>query len=260
MTAASPNNGAGYATTAEPTSSTSEFNGREFHIWSTLASVRTMTLVEVKAVTNNGGVVPVGFVDVLPLVNQIDGAGNAVPHTTIHRVPYTRVQGGENAVIIDPQVGDIGWAGFADRDISSVVANRGQANPGSWRRFDLSDAIYLGGVLNGTPTQYIAFSSSGIAVYSPNDITIQAGGNITANAQGNISATAGGNMSAIVKGTTTINSTGDATIETAGNATITAGGDIDLTGANASISTSGGDMAVTTTGTLTINAPTINLN
>jgi hypothetical protein len=164
----------GYNGIQTPNSAASDFNAQTFMVWSILARVRTMQPVKIMGVTNNGGVSPVGFVDILPLVNQIDGAGNAVPHETIYQCPYFRLQGGANAIIIDPQVDDIGWAGFADRDISSVVANKGQANPGSLRMFDMADAVYFGGILNGTPNQYIAFSSSGIAIVSPTQISMAA--------------------------------------------------------------------------------------
>lgn len=171
----------GYNGQQTPNSAGSDFNAQSFMVWSILARVRTMQLVKVMGVTNAGGISPVGFVDILPLVNQTDGAGNAEPHGTIYHCPYFRLQGGANAVIIDPQVGDIGWAGFADRDISSVIANKGPANPGSRRMFDMADAAYFGGMLNGTPTQYVAFSSSGIAVVSPTQISLTAP-NIVANA------------------------------------------------------------------------------
>lgn len=164
----------GYNGNQTPNSAASDFNSQTFLVWSILARVRTMQLVKVMGVTNNGGVSPVGFVDILPLVNQVDGAGNAVPHATIYHCPYFRLQGGANAVIIDPEEGDIGWAGFADRDISSVVANKGQANPGSRRLFDMADAVYFGGMLNGTPQQYIAFSSSGVSIVSPTQISMAA--------------------------------------------------------------------------------------
>ncbi|KML48199.1 hypothetical protein VL15_30575 [Burkholderia cepacia] len=131
-------------------------------------------LVEVKAVTNAGSVSPVGFVDVLPLVNQLDGSDNAMPHGVIHNLPYFRLQGGANAVIIDPQVGDIGLAVIEDRDISSVKANRGPANPGSKRIFDMADGLYIGGFLNGAPSQYVQFSAAGISVVSPTKVTLQA--------------------------------------------------------------------------------------
>jgi hypothetical protein len=164
----------GYNGQQTPSSSGSDFNAQTFMVWSILASVRTMQIVKVIGVTNNGGVSPVGFVDIQPLVNQIDGSGNAEPHGVIYRCPYFRIQGGANALILDPQEGDIGWAGFADRDISSAVASKGQANPASRRMFDMADAVYWGGIVNGTPNQYIAFASSGISMVSPTRISLTA--------------------------------------------------------------------------------------
>lgn len=157
-----------------PSSGSSEFNAIEFLVRSILSRVATTTLVKVVKCTNSGGVSPVGFVDIMPLVNQVDGEGNAVPHGVIYRCPYQRIQGGANAVIIDPQPGDIGAAIFASRDISAVIANKGQANPASGRSFDMADALYLGGFLNGTPTQYVEFSNAGITITSPTAVTINA--------------------------------------------------------------------------------------
>lgn len=180
----------GYLGNAGPTDNGSDFNANTFLVWSILARVRTMQPCKVLAVTNNGGVAPVGFLTIQPLVNQLDGYGNATPHGPIYNVPYFRLQGGANAIIIDPQVGDIGFAGFADRDISSVKANKGQANPGSKRQFSMADAVYVGGILNGTPQQYMAFSSSGIDIVSPTKIRMAAP-NIVLQATQNIGLTAG---------------------------------------------------------------------
>jgi hypothetical protein len=167
-------NPVGYLGEAEATDNGSDYNANTFLVWSILARVRTMQPCKVLSVTNAGGISPVGFVSLQPLVNQTDGYNNAVPHGQLYNVPYFRLQGGANAIIIDPQVGDIGWTGFADRDISSVKATKAQANPGSKRMFSMADAFYFGGMLNGTPTQYIAFSSSGIAMLSPTQISLTA--------------------------------------------------------------------------------------
>lgn len=134
----------------------------------------TATLVQVKACTNAGDVSPVGFVDVQPLVHQLDGEGNIMPHGTVYNLPYSRLQGGVNAVIMDPKEGDIGLAVFAQHDISKVKATKKAAAPGSRRKFNMADGIYLGGVLNVTPTRYIRFTDSGIEVVAPDAITIEA--------------------------------------------------------------------------------------
>jgi hypothetical protein len=154
----------GYVGYANESSDASDLNRMSFVIERILARVSTATLVIVKSVTNEGGVSAVGYVDVQPLVSQLSGDGQATPHGTIYEIPYMRLQGGTNAIILDPQVGDIGICVFANRDISSVKATKAVANPGSRRRFDMADGLYLGGVLNGVPEQFIRFSSEGIEV------------------------------------------------------------------------------------------------
>lgn len=153
---------------------TSPEAAQEFSVSMILNRISTATEVKVISCTNNGGLSPVGLVDVQPLVNQVDGNNQAVPHGVVHSLLYFRLQGGANAVIIDPEPGDIGLAVFCDHDISSVKANKAQSNPGSSRRFDMADGVYIGGNLNATPSQYVQFSSSGITVTSPTAVTVNA--------------------------------------------------------------------------------------
>ena len=169
----------------------SDYNSQAFIVQSIMSRMRTSMLCSVLKVTNNGGVSPVGTVDIQPLVNQITGAGIGQADGIVHGVPYFRLQGGSNAIIIDPQVGDVGLAIFADRDISNVVENKAQANPGSGRRYHISDALYIGGFLSAAPTQYIQFNSSGITIFSPSKITVQATGDISVIAGGSASVEAG---------------------------------------------------------------------
>lgn len=164
----------GYTGQAQAGEGVGEYGALMFLISQALARLSTSTLVRVVAVTNAGGVAPVGFVDVQPLVNQLDGAGNAVPHAVLHNLPYFRLQGGTDAIILGPKVGDIGIAVFASRDISAVKASKAQANPGSWRAHDMADGLYVGGLLNGTPVQYVQFTAGGINVVSPAKVTVQA--------------------------------------------------------------------------------------
>jgi len=151
-----------------------EYQQITFMVQQALAKMQTATLVRIESCTNSGGLSPVGFVDVTPLVNQLDGQGNPTPHVTIYNLPYFRLQGGANGVIIDPQKGDIGVAVFASRDISQVKATRKQGNPGSHRQYSFADGMYLGGMLNGTPTQYIQFSAAGIKIHSPTAVVLEA--------------------------------------------------------------------------------------
>ena len=173
----------GYTGSQNLNDTSSQFNAVEFIARQVLNKACTATLVRVMAVTTAGGVGPVGYVDVQPLVNQIDGAGNKMPHGTVYNLPYLRLQGGTNAIILDPAVGDIGLASIASHDISAIKTTKDIANPGSRRRFNMADGIYSGGVLNGAPTQYVQFNAEGISVVSPAKVTIQAP---TINLLGNI--------------------------------------------------------------------------
>lgn len=158
----------------KPQSTWGEFNNIAFVVQQALGKMQTATLVRIESCTNSGGLSPVGYVDVTPLVNQLDGQGNPTSHVTIYNVPYFRLQGGANGIIIDPQKGDIGVAVFASRDISQVKTIKKQGNPGSHRQYSFADGMYLGGMLNGTPTQYIQFSAAGIRIHSPTQVKIDA--------------------------------------------------------------------------------------
>lgn len=174
-----------------------------FLIRQMMATMDTMKLVRVKAVTGGGGsVARAGTVDVELLVSDVDGQGNAVPAGTVYGIPWFRMQGGVGAIICDPVVGDIGYIVCADRDISGVkaaanVGNDPATTPGSFRKYNAADGVYVGGCLNGAPTQYLAFSDDGIIVRDKHGNVVQtaasgititpAGGTVTIN--GNLNVT-----------------------------------------------------------------------
>jgi hypothetical protein len=173
MASPSQNNGIP-AGPLRPSATWGDYNNIAFVVQQALSKMQTGTLVRVDSCTNSGGVTPVGFVSVTPLVNQVDSAGNPVEHVTIYNVPYLRLQGGVNAIIMDPTPGDIGLCVFASHDISKVKSVRAKANPGSGRRYSFSDGMYVGGMLNGAPTQYMQFSTAGIKLHSPTGIILEA--------------------------------------------------------------------------------------
>lgn len=191
---------------AQPTSVMGQFNQHSFMIEQALSRLSTSMPVIVTAV-QAGGVGPVGLVDIQPLVSQVDASGNTYDQPIIPNVPYNRLQGGANAVIIDPAVGDIGIAVFSSRDMSSIVNARQSAPPGSARMYDIADAMYIGGILNTAPTQYIQFSGSGIKIYSPTAFEVDAP-TVVVNATTSATITSPtvtihGNM--VVNGNTTMN-------------------------------------------------------
>jgi hypothetical protein len=166
---------ADYVTYENATSSANRNNEMLFLLRRELAKVRTITLGQVLACTNTGGVSAVGTLTIQLMVSQSDGAGKLTPAGIVYNVPYSRISGGTNAVIMDPAVNDIWIIGHGDRDLSVVIASGKQGGPGSNRRFSWADAVAIAPWPMGiVPTQYVQFSSAGINIVSPTKITFQA--------------------------------------------------------------------------------------
>jgi hypothetical protein len=145
-----------------PWDSTDEFNVIAFIIRQMMARLDSMKLVRVEAVSGGGAAAGPPTVDVLPLVSEIDGFGNAIPHGVVHGLPTFRLQGGICAIVLDPAAGDVGWVVAADRDISNAKANPGQqVTPGSYRKFDIADGVYAGALFGAAPTCYVQLKGDG---------------------------------------------------------------------------------------------------
>lgn len=142
----------------------SEYNAMEFIVRAVAGRMWTSTLVIVRAVGD-------GTVDVQPMVHQIDGNNAITEHGTIHGLPVWRLQGGTGAVIVTPVAGDIGLALFAREDTSVVRKTKAPAGPGSRRRYDPADGIYMGG-LWGMPTRTLEFTPDGTVLTDPTQITV----------------------------------------------------------------------------------------
>jgi hypothetical protein len=155
----------------DPDDSASDFRALQFQIDRTLARVRTIVLVKVIAVGGGAGAIAApGTVNVLPLTKIVDGQNNVSSHGTVFNVPVFRVMSKWGALIVDPVVGDIGWMAVSDRDISVVKSTKGkESQPGSRRKFSMSDGVYIGGLFGDAPTQYLRFTEHGIDVKSGND-------------------------------------------------------------------------------------------
>jgi len=111
-------------------------------------------------------------VNIVIMINQLLADKTASEHGIIYNVPYYQLQAGTFGIIAKPVVGDIGIALFSSRDITALkkVAQAAQptqpVNPGSLRRFDFSDVLYLGGVFNRDPESYIEGTDTTIDIVS----------------------------------------------------------------------------------------------
>lgn len=197
--------GTGQYGQAGPSTPNRRYNQVRFLVKQLLGWVRTCTIVQVNAVYG-GGINPVGTVDVTPLIGMVDGVLTVTPHGIVHGLPYFRMQGGGNAVVCDPVVNDIGFIIMSDRDSSVVKSTKAQGAPGSRRWFNLADGIYCGGILAETPTQYWAFTSTGMSMLdlSGNTIVTSSSGILF---NGTVLIDRNGNIS----GVTNINGSGEVT-------------------------------------------------
>jgi hypothetical protein len=85
-------------------------------------------------------------------------------------------------------IGDIGLAVFASRDISLVKRSHALANPGSRRKFDLSDGIVIVGWGNAPPSNFVQFlAGGGILVEDQfgNSISMASSGTTLTDSNGN---------------------------------------------------------------------------
>ena len=126
----------------------------------------------VKVIFVHGGEPSPPVVDVQPMVSQLDGSGNQVPHGIVYGLPTYRLQGGMGAFMVDPIVGDIGLAVICDRDISNIKATKELGGPGSFRKNDYSDGCYFGAFLMGNPTNYVQITQDGINIVSTGTVNI----------------------------------------------------------------------------------------
>lgn len=124
-----------------------------------LRRIHTATPVKVLAVHPGTG--RAGTVDVQPLILDQDTNGIVIPQTPAYGVPFLRYQAGISAVILDPVVGDIGLAVFAERDTSNVLRTYDEGAAPTDRTYSSADGFYLGGFLNTAPTQWLKFFETG---------------------------------------------------------------------------------------------------
>lgn len=157
----------------KPNTSGSEYNALQFMIQQALRmQVHTAIPVRVEAVHGL-------YVDALPLVSQVDGFGDAVEPTTIFHLPVFRYHAGVAAVILDPVVGDIGLAVFAQTDSSNVKEGTSSPQqPGSFRRFSMSDGFYFGCFHPAPPTVFIEVEQSGTVNIQADTVNISGDCNI----------------------------------------------------------------------------------
>ena len=152
----------------------SQYNALSFMIQQAIREqVNTCVICKVVGVSS-------GYVDVLPMVTQVSGKGEAIPPTTLYKLPYMRYHAGVAAVILDPIPGDIGLAVFAGKDCSNVkVGTSEPVPPASFRDNSMANGFYIGGFLNQAPSVSIELTQGGaVNITAPGGVNIS--GSVTA--------------------------------------------------------------------------------
>lgn len=162
-------------TNARPEQSVGGAAQDKFIIQQLISNVHTMIPVKVISVSiPEDTLSPIGRCEVQPLVQQVDGNNNVYGRGQIINVPYLRVQGGKNAVVLDPVKDDIGLCGFCERDISMVKRTGAEAAPNTRRQYSLNDAVYMFTMMGDTPEQYVHFMQNEIHIKATNKIVLDA--------------------------------------------------------------------------------------
>jgi hypothetical protein len=146
----------------------SQFNALSFMMRQAIREqVNTCVICKVVGVSG-------GYVDVLPLVSQISGKGEAVPPATLFHLPFMRYHAGSAAVILNPVVGDLGLAVFSTKDNSGVKQGTAEpVPPASFRGNTMANGFYIGGFLNAEPTTFIELGQNGqITITAPGGVAI----------------------------------------------------------------------------------------
>lgn len=160
-------------------SGASEYNAISFLVEQMIKGmVNTAIPVRVDSCTKPGVGGAAGYVSATPLVQQRGADGKGLQPVSLPQLPFFRLQCGTAAVVLDPQPGDVGFAVFAQQDISNI--KEGTSEPvqaGSFRCFDQSDGVYLGGILGaGAPTTFVHLDpeKGEVTVKAPTKITVDA--------------------------------------------------------------------------------------
>jgi hypothetical protein len=151
-----------------------EFNTLDFYIDGKLLRINTIKICKITSVNDDG------TVNVLPMVNRLNGKKEPLPTVELKGFPILRQQGGNSGFIIEYQVGDIVLVGFCDRDPQAVIRSKKEAAPSTFTPFPLSGGIVLGAVLFEDAQIYVKVSDK---IYCVGDLSLSGNAKISGNVE-----------------------------------------------------------------------------
>lgn len=177
----------------EENTNTNDYNKLQFIIrQSVLGLIDTCFVGIVQTVNENF------TVDVLPIVNGVDGDGNSVERSVVYNIPYLRYQGGECSVDIIPSVGDIGLICITKEDSSSAIESKSSSVPPSDKKYNKSNGLYIASIASTCKEakHSLTIRDEGIIINTTANVSVSCDGNATVNVGGNLDAKVTGNLDA----------------------------------------------------------------
>lgn len=113
-------------------------------------------------------------VSVKPLIAQRDGENNSIAMPEIFDIPFFRYQAGTAALMITPQVDDIGVALFFQTDASGLQkGDNSVIPPRMLTPYPLFSAVYIGGIMQKEPETVIEITNDNITIKANKEVSIQ---------------------------------------------------------------------------------------
>ena len=159
-----------------PYTDTGAYNALDFAMNQKLKDgMQTSFVGRIDSCSGKGSEAGSGTVAATQLTAQADASGKSLPMPSMTKLPYTRLQGGIAAVIIDPVPGDICVFSCCKQDISGIKQGTSQPVPaGSYRSFSQSDSIAVGAIHTKTPEVWIEIKQDKtVIIHAPKGVKIE---------------------------------------------------------------------------------------
>ena len=159
-----------------PYTDTGAYNALDFAMSQKLKDgMQTSFVGRIDSCSGKGSEAGSGTVSATQLTAQADASGKSLPMPSMTKLPYTRLQGGIAAVIIDPVPGDICVFSCCKQDISGIKQGTSQPVPaGSYRSFSQSDSIAVGAIHTKTPEVWIEIKQDKtVIIHAPKGVKIE---------------------------------------------------------------------------------------
>lgn len=165
-----------------PYTDTGAYNALDFAMSQKLQNEMSTSFIgRIDSCSGKGSEAGSGTVSATQLTAQADASGKSLPMPSMSKLPYTRIQGGIAALVIDPVPGDIAIFSSCKQDISGVKQGTSQPVPvGSYRSFSQSDSVMVGAIHTKAPEVWIEIKQDKtVIIHAPKGVKIETDETVT---------------------------------------------------------------------------------